>query len=51
MAVKGRRRPFNDVDALKEPRIHLNHVVAAAVAHQAQAIEEGIVNIAAVETA
>ncbi|MNC14202.1 hypothetical protein D3C75_619710 [compost metagenome] len=51
LSVKRRRRPFDNINAFEEPRVNLNHVVAAGVAHQAQAIKENVIHITAVETA
>lgn len=51
LAVKRRRGAFDDIHTLNKPRVYLQNAVAAAVAHQAHAVEENIVHIAAMEAA
>ncbi len=51
LAVKRGRGAFDNIHALDEPRIDLQHIVTAAVAHKAHAVEENIIHVAAVKTA
>ena len=51
LAVKRRRRSFHHINTFQEPRINLNGVIGRAIAQDPQAIEEGVVDVTAVETA
>src|SRR5476649_2805578 len=51
LTIQGRRGAFDHIDTFQEPRIHLNGVIAGAIAENTQSIEEGVVNITAVEAA
>ena len=51
LAIKGGRGAADDVDALNKPWIDLQHVMAAAIAHQAHAVKEQVIDVAAVVAA
>ncbi|CAJ0716807.1 hypothetical protein LMG8323_03367 [Ralstonia mannitolilytica] len=50
-AIENRARPFEHIDALQKIRIDLERAIAALVAHQAQAVEQGVVDAAVIEAA
>ena len=51
LPIERGRGAFDHIDAFEKPGIDLHHIEAAAVAHHPQAVEEGVINVTAVETA